>query len=543
MTYSSIYESVRDLYTPQEGWDRLAAVGDRDQLNIAEEAIGRHDDSEETALRIRDFETSNTETYSFAELNAASNQVANYLCEHTEPGDRVGACLPTQFELYAVVFGTIKAGRIYLPLTPLFGEDALSARLDDSGASIVFTNNELGENVAEDLSTLERIVTTDTTATIAGDRVIETYDVVRDEDETFEAVSTSAHDTCILSYTSGTTGAPKGVTMSHGSRLDQYAYLEYVIDLQPTDTYFVTASPSWSYGLMMGTLMPGVRGTAIGCYRGKFTPEALFETLDEWDVDNTMIPPTAIRQARAEEVDVGNYDIDLRVLLSAGETLDKETVLWCEDHLGAPPLDAYGLTEGKMVVCNYSFADWEIKPGSMGKPTPGYEVRLLDGDGNEVDVGEIGEIAFKHSDPNARYWGRPQKTIDMFSGEWMRTGDLAKKDEDEYFWFISRKDSVIISAGYKIGPEEVEETLLKHDAVREAGVTGEPDETRGNIVKAYISLKSSFEQSDELKEEIMQFTRSDLSKHEYPRVIEFVDELPKTSTGKIHRAALDNGDV
>jgi len=210
-----------------------------------------------------------------------------------------------------------------------------------------------------------------------------------------------------------------------------------------------------------------------------------------------------------------------------------------EEGLGAPPQDSYGLTEGGMVVCNYAFDDWEVKPGSMGKTIPGTEVALLDEDGNEVEQGEVGEIAIKRDDTSiGTYWGRPEKTLETFTGLWLRTSDLARQDEDGYFWYVSRADNVIISSGYRIGPEEVEETLLNHPAVEEAAVVGKDHDTRGEIVAAYVTLVSDYEPSAELEDELSDFAREELSKHEYPREIAFIDELPKTASGKIKRAEL-----
>ncbi|WP_254527840.1 acyl-CoA synthetase [Natrinema gelatinilyticum] len=538
MTYDTIYDAVSDRYEDGMGWDEHAHVGDEESFNVADEALGRHADSDETGLRIRDFERGETETYTFAELAAAANRVSNYLTEHTDRGDRVGAMLPTRLELYAVVFGTIAAGRIYLPLAPVFGPDALNYRLEDSGAAALFTTAEGCAAVDGDLPALERVISIDG-GSIDGDTTVNEYDDVRAHDDGFESVEMHPNDPYSLTYTSGTTGPPKGVPTTHRGPIELYAYTEYVVDLRPDDVYLVAASPSWSYGLTMGTIMSGIRGTAIGCYRGQFNPYAFFETLEAWDVDNAMIPPTALRQSRAAGIDLDGYDIDLRVLISAGESLDKETVDWCEDGLGAPPQDAYGLTEAGMVVCNYAFDDWEVRPGSMGKVTPGEEVTLLDDDGTDVEQGEVGEIAIRRDeDAHGSYWGRPEATLETFSGHWLRTGDLARRDEDGYFWYVSRADDVIISAGYRIGPAEVEETLLDHVAVEEAAVVGVDHETRGQIVKAYVTLVDDHEPSSILADELSEFARAELSKHEYPREIEFLEALPKTASGKIKRSAL-----
>ena len=547
MTYDSIYESVTELYDRERSWDELVTVGDRESLNVAEEALGRHGDSEKTGLRLRDFETGSNETYSFAELNAASNRVANYLDEHAGPRDRVAAMLPAQLELYAVAYGTIKAGRIYVPLAPLFGPEALQYRLADSGAAVLVTASEHVPKLDGDtVPDLETVIVVDGTDELdlddrPDDIDIVPYDAVRRSESEFRSVETHPSDTYAIKYTSGTTGQPKGCPSTHEGTVRLHSYLEHVVDVRSTDNYFVAASPAWSYGFTAGMLAAGLRGTAAGCYRGPFDSEQLLETFEQFDVTNAMVPPTGLRKLRASSVSPDDYDVDLRVLVSAGESLDESTVEWCASAFGTRPLDAYGQTESGMVVANYPFPDWKIKPGSMGKPVPGYEVALLDEDGNDVGIGEVGEIAVKRGESTrtSGYWGRPEASVAAYSGRWWRTGDLAKRDEDGYFWYVSRADQVIISAGYRIGPEEVEETLMKHDAVKEVAVVGAPHETRGSVVKAIVVPASSATPSEALASDLQSFARSRLSKHEYPREIEFVEELPKTSSGKIKRSELE----
>ncbi len=548
MSYESTYEAVYDLYDPEEAWNDLVQVGSRESLNIAEESIGRHRNSDETAVRIADFETGGTESYSFKELNHIANQVANYLEKHTERASRVAAMLQPSAELYAVIFGTVKAGRIYVPLTPLFGPDALSYRLSDSNTSVLFIESDFADSMPDEaFPDLERVVLTGDTRENAtdpplqGNYTVELYEAVEDEANTFETVNTHPDDIHTLKYTSGTTGQPKGVPTRHQRMVHGAPYHNHVVDLRADDNYFVAASPAWSYGLG-ATLSMGIWDTGISTYRGSFDPVRFVETLEQFDVTNLMCPPTALRQVRSAEIDLADYDINIRVLVSAGESLDEESVQWCNDALGSKPIDAYGQTEAGMLLCNYSFPDWEIKPGSAGKPLPGKRIKLFDPAGQEVDDGEIGEISVRRSDVSAGttrvYWGKPDETVRTYNGEWYRTGDLARKDEDGYYWYVSRKDEVIISAGYRIGPEEVQETLVKHAAVKEAGVIGVPDDTRGEIVKAFVTLTDSANRTDDLAAEIQEFAKAELSKHEYPREIEFIDELPKTSSGKIKRREL-----
>jgi acetyl-CoA synthetase len=550
MGYDSTYDAVSDLHDPEAAWDEVVTEGDRESLNVAQESVGRHANSQETAVRIADFETGETLSYSFAALNDAANRVGNYLAEHTARADRVAAMLPPRIELYAAIFGTVKAGRIYVPLTPLFGPEALSYRLADSGTSVLFLAREYADAFPDEaFPDLERVVVVDgpgsdtPEAGIDGEFAVDGYDRVRAHEADFKTVDTHPDDIYTLKYTSGTTGQPKGVPTRHRRIVHGSGYNDYVVDLRPEDNYFVAASPAWSYGLG-ATMSVGVRDTGIATYRGSFDPVSFLETLEEFEVTNLMCPPTALRQVRGADVDPREYDTDVRVLVSAGEALDEESVAWCDEVFGTKPLDAYGQTEAGMLLCNYSFEDWEVKPGSAGKPLPGMRVTLLDEAGNEVDDGDIGEICVRRSDVSAGttrvYWGNPDETVRTYQGQWYRTGDLARRDEDGYYWYVSRKDEVIISAGYRIGPEEVQEALVKHDAVEEAGVVGIPDETRGEVVKAYVTVAESATPGEGLADDIREFARSELSKHEYPREVEFVDDLPKTSSGKIKRRELES---
>ena len=547
MTYNDIYDAVVDTYRPEGAWERRIHAGELESLNLAEEALGRHAGSEETALRIRDFETGADEAHSFTELNDAANRAANFLEDTMERGQRLGLMLPPRLELYAVLFGAIKSLRLFVPLDPKFGPDALSYRLADAEATTLVTTADHLEKINPDeIPSLERVLVVGGGTEPVGDLQVIPYDTVEEYASDYEAVRVHPSEPYGMSYSSGTTGQPTPHPSTH-ARVVSEAYMKFVVDLLPEDTYFVAASPAWSYGLGAGTLSPGLVGANIGAYRGRFDLEMWVDTLDQWDVTNAMVAPTALRQLRASDVDVEAYDVDLRVLVTAGETLDAGTAEWVEEHLGTVPLDAYGLTEGGMLLCNYPFPDWEVKHGSMGKPVPGYDVRLVDPDASPDatheapapteemvfvnEVGEVGEIAKYQSGGSGPMTGTQPVG-------WMRTGDLAEVDEDGYWWYRGRADEVIISAGYRIGPEEVQETLVDHPAVKEAGVIGVDDETRGNIVKAYVTLAAGYEESDDLREEITQFAKEELSKHEYPREMEFIDELPKTTSDKIIRREL-----
>ena len=546
MSFEDIYEAVYETYYPPGMWDRMVQAGEPDSLNLAEEALGRHGDSEETALRIRDFETGADEVYSFAELNDAANRAANYFEETMNRGERFGVMLPAVLERYAAIFGGIKSHRMFVPLDTKFGPEALSYRLDDAGATTIVTTPEYLDAVEPDaVDSLERVIVVGGGDETVGDLEVVGYEEVASASSDYEAIRMHPTQPYSVGYSSGTTGQPSQDPSPHATCVAIEPYLTYVVDMQPEDTYFAAASPAWAYGLTVGTLSPGLRGTNIGAYRGRFDLEVWLQTLEDWEVTNAMVAPTALRQLKASDIDVGSYDIDLRVLVTAGETLDEATAEWVRENLGTPALDAYGLSEGGMVLCNYPFPDWEIKPGSMGKPLPGYDVALLEtddgvGTGEPVpedevtvieDHGETGEIGIHMTGGHGPIEG-------MMDEGWLRTGDLAEVDEDGYWWYRGRADEVIISAGYRIGPEEVQATLTDHDAVEEAGVIGVPHETRGNIVKGFITLAPGHEESADLLEEITQFTKAELSKHEYPRELEVVEELPKTASDKILRREL-----
>lgn len=584
MTYSSIYDAVRDNYERDGMWERMLHAGEPESFNLAEEALGRHAGSDEVALRIRDFETGETEQHTFSELDDEANHAANFFESTMARGERFGVLLQPRLELYASIFGGIKSHRIFVPMDTKFGPDAVSYRLDEAGATTLVTVPEKLDAVDTDaVPSLERVVLVHGDAEerehdLEGVEVVSYGGSVGEQPDGYEAMRMHPMRVYSIGYSSGTTGQPSQQFSTHAKCVGIEPYLKFVVDLQPDDVYFVAASPAWAYGLTLGTLSPGLKGAPIGAYRGHFDVERWVETLDEWGVTNAMVAPTALRQLRSGDVDVEGYDVDLRVLITAGESMDEGTSDWCHENLGTPPLDAYGLSEGGMLVCNYPFPDWEVKPGSMGKPLPGYEVALADpssvedeevaggdegvrgdskGDADAVlgegfvppetedetvdeiveveEPGKVGEVAVKQQGLGGPLEGLRE------TGGWLLTGDLAERDEDGYWWYRGRADEVIISAGYRIGPEEVEKTLVKHDAVAETAVVGVPDETRGNIVKAYVSTASGFSEGsedEELRESIVRFAKQELSKHEYPRKVEFVDELPKTASDKVHRRKL-----
>lgn len=536
------YEAIRSQFEWSEAWD--AFDGTPDRLNMGHEMAGKHDGIDEVAIRIVDFDDGSEETLTYAEIRERGNQFANFLdALGLERGDRVAAMMDPRGPLYATIVGTLLGGYVYVPLYTLFGPEALTYRLENSETKVFVTTPEHREKIdPEAIESLERVVVVD------AERADTPFSAVSEFETTYRTAETAADDVCALQYTSGTTGDPKGVEMYHGALVSLYPYTKYAADLRENDVFFGPAPPAWSYGLFYCTAMPLHQRTELVTIRGAFDPAAFFDAIQAHEVTNLFAPPTAFRQLAQLDLDVSGTEFDVRRIYSGGESLGASVVEWVEETFGTTPLEHYGFTEGGMLVNNYPTAEWEVRPGSMGKPVPGREVELLALDADEpVDVGETGEIAVRIPDDESTefptfaesYYGMPEKSERKFGGEWLRSDDLARKDEDGYFWYVSRADDVIISAGYRIGPSEVEDSVLEHDAVAEVGVVGLPDDERGQIVAAFVVPADGVDPSAELAEDIRTDVRQRLSKHEYPRRVEFVDELPKTASGKIQRYQLE----
>ena len=349
-------------------------------------------------------------------------------------------------------------------------------------------------------------------------------------------------DPCAIQYTSGTTGLAKGAIWAHKILISIYPYQRYAVGTKSGDRFFGGADLGWAYGLIQSTFAPLSFGVPILIYKGKFKPDKFYQLLQDYEITSFAYAPTAYRAMMAAGPDlIKKYRIKVQKFSSAGEPLNDEVVRFFKKNFGREIYDHYGATETGMIVNNYNATNMAVKPGSMGFPSPGYNVALVNASGIPVAKGETGEIAVDITDfPYffLGYWNNPEKTNEKIQGKWLLTGDLAKQDEDDYFWFQGRSDDIISSAGYRIGPFEVESSLLEHPAVAEAAVIGKPDESKGEIVKAFVVLNITYKASEDLAREISAFVRERLSKHQYPREIEFLDELPKTQSGKIQRFRL-----
>ncbi|WBU61931.1 acyl-CoA synthetase [Paracoccus albus] len=488
--------------------------------------------------------------YSFGELKARSNQLANALSQigigkHGETGDRVGVLLPQSFETAVSHVAVSKMGCIAIPLFTLFGQEALLHRLRDSGARAVITNAEGAAKLAglrSALPDLKVIFSVDG----PGDDVTCFHTACDGQFAEFAPVDTRADDPAILIYTSGTTGNPKGALHAHRVLLGHLPGVEISHNFLPGpgDRFWTPADWAWIGGLL-DVMMPALHHAipVVACRFAKFTPEAAFDLIRDYNIRNAFLPPTALKIMR-QHPDAESYGLNMRSVASGGETLGAELLDWGRKVFGTTINEFYGQTECNMIVSCASALEDPV-PGWMGRPVPGHTVAVIDPDtGQILEEGEEGAIAVKAPDPVMflNYWNNPEATEEKFiegpDGKWLLTGDRGTRDAQGRLRFVGRDDDVISSAGYRIGPAEIENSLISHPAVQMAGVVGKPDPLRGSVVAAYLVLNEGYSPSDDLAQQIAGHVKSHLAAYEYPRVVRFVEALPMTTTGKIIRADL-----
>ena len=514
------------------------------RYNIAQACCGAWaDDRSRFALYWED-ESGAQAAYSFWEVQKAANRLSNALAGlGVKRGDRVALILPQRPETAIAYMAIFQMGAIALPLSHLFGPEALEYRLNHAEASVALVEPTTLGNfwaVRDKLRTLRQVIG------VGGAREtgVHGYEsLVERASDQFSCAPTAADDPAIIIYTSGTTGAPKGALQGHRAILGNIPGFVHSHDFFPQrgDLFWSPADWAWAGGLFDALLPSWYFGLPIVGYRGRFDAERAYYLLEKYRVRNSFLFPTALKlMMKAVPHPKARFDLSLRSVMSAGEAVGVTVIEWAKEELGVTINEMFGQTEINYVVGNCQSA-WPVKPGSIGRPYPGHRVAVIDEAGNELPRGQLGEIAVdRKSDPVffLEYWKNPQATRDKFVGDWGCTGDQAKVDEDGYFWYQGRSDDVIKSAGYRIGPAEIESCLVKHAAVANAAVIGKPDETRGAIVKAFIVLQPGHPPSDGLKEEIQKHVRGRLAPYEYPREIEFIDALPMTTTGKVQRKEL-----
>lgn len=483
-----------------------------------------------------------TEQISYGWLRETSNRLANALRAHgIARGDRVAILLPQTPEAAASHIAIYKLGAVALPLAILFGADALAYRLQNSGASALITN---AQGLAKYAGARDAVPKLACVLSIdgPGDGADGFHETIARAADAFTPVATAPDDPALMIYTSGTTGQPKGALHGHRVLLGHLPGIEMPHDFfpQPGDRFWTPADWAWAGGLL-DCLLPSLHhGVPVVAKRfEKFDAEEAFALMARTGVRNAFIPPTALRMLRSVPGPRGRHAIDLRTVGSGGESLGAETLEWGRAALGLTINEFYGQTECNLVLASCAMMGVS-RPGAIGKPVPGHIVAVIRADGTPAAPGEIGQIAVKRPNPVMflEYWGRPDATKAKFIGDWMTTGDQGVVDADGYVTFVGRDDDVITSAGYRIGPTEIEDCLIKHPAVALAAVVGKPDPVRTEIVKAFIVLKAGRAPSDALAVEIQDFVKTRLSAHEYPREVAFIDQMPMTTTGKIIRRHL-----
>ncbi len=482
------------------------------------------------------------ETVSFAELKALSNRIGNLLVrDGVQRGDRVAVLLPQAKETAAAHIAVLKLGAITIPLFMLFGEEALSYRLGNSGTKAVVTNAAGAEKLArirDDLPDLSIVYRID-----GGDaQSVDLHAAIAGLPAEFTPAETSPDDPAIIIYTSGTTGQPKGALHAHRVLLGHLPGVEMSHDLFPREGDRIWTPADWAWiGGLLDVLMPALHHgvTVVACRFAKFTAEAAFRLIAEEGVRNAFLPPTALKLMRAAGDPPAGLRLDMRTIASGGETLGSELVEWGRRVFGVTINEFYGQTECNMIVSSCA-ALMPARPGIMGRAVPGHTVAVVDAQGAPLPDGTQGHIGVLRGDPVMflGYWNNPQATEAKFAGDYLLTGDMGVRDKDGWLRFIGRDDDVITSSGYRIGPGEIEDCLIGHEAVAMAGVIGKPDPTRTEIVKAYVVLADGYSPSQALARDLQDFVKSRLAAHEYPREIAFVDSLPMTTTGKIIRKEL-----
>ncbi len=510
--------------------------------NMGVDVCDRHAGDKGRLAIIYDRGDAGTEKWSFSELKRASDRFANALRGlGVERGDRVAVLLSQSPQVAVSHIATYKLGAVAVPLFALFGEDALRYRLADSAAKVLVTDVEhfdVASGLCEELTDLRHIVLAD--GERPGAHALD--ELVRQASSRFEPVATQPEDPAIIIYTSGTTGSPKGALHGHGILLGHLPGVSLPHDLAPRkgDLFWTPADWAWIGGLF-DVLFPALHwGLPVVAHRmTRFDPERAFGIMERWGVRNAFLPPTALKMLRAISRPRERWELELETLACGGEPLGEETFNWAKEGLGIHINEFYGQTECNLVLSNCSVI-MPAKPGSMGRPVPGHRVAVVDGDGRELPAGEVGEVAVLRPDPVMMlgYWNNEEATEKKFVGDWLMTGDLASVNEEGFFHFVGRDDDIISSAGYRIGPAEIEETLVKHRDVQMAAAVGKPDETRGEIVKAFVILHEGRSESEDLATELQNLVKSRLGTHEYPREVEFVRELPMTPSGKIQRKVL-----
>src|SRR5712675_492271 len=512
-----------------------------DRFNLATACCDRHADGSGRLALVYVDEAGKTTRTTFDEVADKSRRFANVLkADGLVRGDRVAVFLSQSLELPVAHMAALRSGLVSIPLFALFGEDALEFRLSNSGAKAIVTD----ENGWEKLARIRDRLPDLKNVYVIGDRTPagtkSFWASLKAVSADFTTVDTSADDPGLIIYTSGTTGNPKGALHAHRVVLGHLPNVEMCHDFipKPGDLMWTPADWAWIGGLINGLFAFWYHGVPLVGHRArKFEPQAAMQMMADHGIRNVFLPPTALKLMRI--AGVKHPGVRLRSIFTGGESLGGELLDWVRATFGIDANEVFGQTECNLAVGSNSKL-FPIRPGSMGKATPGFDVRIVDERGEEQPRGSRGIIGVRQPNPVTmiEYWKNPDATVKKYAGEFLLTGDLGIQDEDGYFWYVSREDDVITTAGYRVGPSEIEHTLMKHPAVAMSAVVGIPDPVRTESIKAWIVLRPGFTPGDALAREIQEFVKVQLAAHEYPRFVQFVETLPMTATGKVLRREL-----
>ncbi|HXQ03773.1 MAG TPA: acyl-CoA synthetase [Bradyrhizobium sp.] len=525
--YEKLYRDFR--------WDIPA------RFNIATACCDRHADGSGRLALIYVNEDGGATRTSFDEVSDFSRRFANVLkADGLDRGDRVAVFLSQSLELPIAHMAAFRAGLVSIPLFALFGEDALEFRLSNSGAKAIITDESGWEKLTKIRDRLPYLQDIYVTSGVAHAGAKSFWSAIEEASAEFPTVDTSADDPALIIYTSGTTGNPKGALHAHRVVLGHLPNVEMCHDFlpKPGDLMWTPADWAWIGGLINALFAAWYHGVPIVGHRArKFEPQAAMQMMADHGIRNVFLPPTALKLMRI--ADVKHAGVKLRSIFTGGESLGGELLGWVRATFGIDAHEVFGQTECNLVIGSNSKL-FAIRPGSMGKATPGFDVRVLNEKGEELPRGSRGIIGVRQPNPCTmiEYWRNPEATAKKYVGEFLLTGDLGIQDEDGYFWYVSREDDVITTAGYRVGPSEIEHTLMKHPAVAMSAVVGIPDPIRTEAIKAWIVLRPGFAPGDALAREIQDFVKVQLAAHEYPRYVQFTDTLPMTATGKVLRREL-----
>ncbi|MEO5693660.1 MAG: AMP-binding protein [Usitatibacter sp.] len=533
--YREVYESFR--------WDVPA------DFNITEWACRRWTSGAPRTALLWEDESGETRKYSYVELQRQSNRLSNTLAAlGVQRGDRVALILPQRPETVITYLACFQMGVIAVPLSFLFGAEALEYRLADSGAKVAVVDPLTATNLEPVRARLPELQNIIGVAGARGEGMLDWDAALGRACDEFAPPGTLAADPAAIIYTSGTTGPPKGALLPQCALLGNLPGFEYSHDGFPKahDLFWSPADWAWTGGLW-DALMPTLyHGQAIVGFRGRFEPDRAFHLLEKYGVRNAFLFPTALKMMmKAVPRPRERYKVNLRSLMSGGEAVGPAVFHWTREELGVTVNEIFGQTEMNYIVGN-SHLVWPVKPGSMGRPYPGHHIAVINNEGRELPPGEVGDVSVRRTwldgtpDPVffLGYWRRDDATAAKYSGDWCRTGDQASWDEDGYLWYQGRDDDMFKSAGYRIGPAEIENCLMRHPAVANSAVVPSPDETRGAVIKAFVLLAPGECASEALKDSIREHVKKNLAPYQQPREIEFVSELPMTTTGKVQRKVL-----